>query len=168
MASPVFIVISAKDCSACKRLATEWPAYKKEIAELKTVDIVEIAKARKEDALPAGEPADLKRFNIWWPMFILVNGDAYKAGGKLEPAVVFNGEIVGDEIMQRPTYGSYKSLPEWIKKNLDFVSRRKAVAPPVVLEPIRLPTVMDTPMPSKPFADAEAPCGMYFGRTLEG
>lgn len=166
MASPVLVVISAKDCSACINLAKEWPAHKKEIADLKSVDILEIVKAKKEDPLPADAPAGLRSFNIWWPMFALINGDAYRAGDKLEPAVVFNGEIIGNELYQRPTYGSYKSLAEWIKKNLDFVSKRKAVAPPVVLEPVR-PVSLSAPLP-KPYADAEAPCLMYFGRTLEG
>jgi hypothetical protein len=166
MASPVLVVISAKDCSACKNLAKDWPALKKEIADLKSVDILEIVKDKKEDPLPADYPASLRPFNIWWPMFALVNGDAYKAGERLDPAVVFNGELVGSDLYQRPTYGSYKYLAEWIKKNLDFVSKRKAVAPPVVLEPVR-PVSLSMPAP-KPFMDAEAPCMMYFGRTLEG
>jgi hypothetical protein len=108
MAPPVFLRVSAGDCTSCKAFASYWPLVKKRIQGLSLVRVIEVDLARMQTPVPSTPPVSFPAYldayvHSYYPCFLMINGDTYaKAEANRNTAIppsevrVFNGEWIVD------------------------------------------------------------------------
>lgn len=80
MTKPVFVLITAETCSACKNFLPKWVEIKKKIEELGKVRIIEINVPDMKNAIikehlsSKGYSEDLLRYIRWFPTMSLFTG----------------------------------------------------------------------------------------------
>ena len=146
----VLVVATADNCGHCKNLKARWPEMKKAVQDLKMFKIVEIDFKKTTDPLDKKWPADLARYILWFPTFMVFKASEWDNGGRLNGRVL-NGEFLDGQLQNKP--GAYTSEINSFLAWLKLVTTQEPLAggpaissPGFVVEPRRsgpilIPTV---------------------------
>jgi hypothetical protein len=130
MTKPVFVLITSGQCGHCVNFLKDgWKDMRSALEHLGTVKVkhIDLPKGGRIDRdSQTGEkyPDDINRFIRWYPTILLVDGNSWERGDKLDSVVVFNGvmkdgELVGNNSANPMTTSGVKN---WISENLATVS----------------------------------------------
>jgi hypothetical protein len=170
MAQAVLLYAHAGDCNTCKKLASRWPAIKSKIEELKLVDIVEMKVPSKDSPVPQKDekgnvyPRDVASFIQFYPIFILISKDSWKAGDKLD-GIVFNA-VYDSGNWKSKVSRQYEEIPMWITENIDRFNKKAAGGTGTIPTVRTAATVLDynnTSQHSSGFV-GDVPCSLFLGR----
>lgn len=142
---PRLVLFMANDCGHCVSLKDRWfpkdgdknPSLKQRIESLKSVKIEEVMLTSRKNSVPT----PVGKYVLWFPFFILVDGNAWASGNVGPESIsVFNGTVsssgsVNTKIEHNMTF---EGLRDWINKALPTITKQKPVSKPV---PEGVPTI---------------------------
>jgi len=80
MRDTVVVIISAKNCSACKSFRASWPTFKDDIERQLQVKVVDVHLEMMNSPIDTSQyPTGLSVYKRWFPMFLLVRGKVWES-----------------------------------------------------------------------------------------
>ena len=122
---PVIALITAKTCTHCHTFRSKvWSDLKPRLETDGRLRVVEIDLDSTDSKPSDSYPQDLRRFLRWFPMVILSSGASWNQGLRRAPnakldAVVFSGQINGDQVSYQPGPAANKdTIFAWINEEI--------------------------------------------------